>query len=229
VDVMLGLHPRLNLAHLIDGQCSLEETLLLGPAGVQVVPAASGIRRMADLSTAQYAGLIHAFSELSDQIDVLVVDTAAGISDAVVRFTLAAQEIVVVVCDEPASITDAYALVKVLSRDFGQQRYRILANMAPGVAEGRTLYRKLVKVTERFLDVSLDLMGVVPFDEQLRRAVQRQGAVVDLYPRSKAAMAFKKMADSTDTWPVPDGARGHLEFFMERLIQASHRGAEVHP
>jgi flagellar biosynthesis protein FlhG len=229
VDVLLGLPPGPNLAHVLDGRCSLEEVLVEGPAGVRIIPAASGLQRMASLSPPQHAALINAFAALSFDPEVLVVDTAAGISDSVVYFSLAAQEILVVVCDEPASITDAYALVKLLHRDYGRQRFHILANMTRSAGEGHETFNRLARVCDRFLDVSLDLVGIVPFDEHVRRAVQRQMPVLHAYPQSSAALAFKKLATTTDKWPVPDRARGHLEFFVERLIQAGQRGAEAYP
>jgi len=169
----------------------------------------------------QHAGLIHAFSEISNQIDVLVVDTAAGISDSVVSFVRAAQEVLVVVCDEPSSITDAYALIKLLSKEYSVDRFRVLANMTRSNQEGRNLYNKLTQVTERFLDVTLQYVGNIPFDESVRKAVQRQRSVVDLSPRSKAALAFKQLAEKVDLWPLPSSPRGHLEFFIERLVHGA--------
>lgn len=224
VDVLLGLNPKFNLAHVISGQRTLEEILIDGPCGIRIIPAASGLKEMASLSVAEHAGLIKAFSDLSHDIDVLLIDTAAGISDSVTSFTRAAQEVVIVVCDEPASITDAYAMMKVLNRDHGVFRYRILANMVLSAQEGREVYGKLVKVADRFLDVSLDYMGAIPYDEYLRKAVQKQRSVVDAFPRAKAAVAFKNLAQKADSWPVPTVAGGHLEFFVERLIQANPNG-----
>lgn len=223
VDVLLGLQPRANLAHVLEGELSLEEIIVEGPGGVQIVPASSGVSRLAQLSAAEHAGLIRAFSDLTQPLDVLVVDIAAGVADSVVTFTRAAHEVVVVVCDEPASITDAYALIKVLSREQGIQRFQILANMARSEEEGRVLYRKIATVCERFLDVTLNHLGTIPYDEYLRKAVQRQQAVVAAFPGSPAAKAFKKLAQAADNWPVPDGVRGNLEFFVERLVQAGDR------
>jgi flagellar biosynthesis protein FlhG len=156
---------------------------------------------------------------LHGKLDVLLIDTAAGISDSVVTFSRAAQEVLVVVCDEPASITDAYALIKVLSREHGLQRFRVLVNQANSVQEGRELFGKLLKVSDRFLDVTLEFVGTVPYDEYLRKAIQKQRAVVDAYPRSRAALAFKKLAQSADKWPMATRPGGHLEFFIERLVQ----------
>lgn len=229
VDVMLGLHPEYDLSHVIQGQRTLEEIIVTGPAGLQIVPASSGTKMMAELSPVEHAGVIRAFSELSHDLDVLIIDTAAGIADSVVSFSRAAQEVIVVVCDEPASITDAYALIKLLSREYGIQRFRVLANMAHSAQEGRELFTKIARVTERYLDVTLDFVGVVPFDDYLRKAVKRQKAVVEAYPRSRAAMAFKTLAQKADKWPIPTGAAGHLEFFVERLIHSGAGLMEVQP
>lgn len=221
IDVLLGVHPVYNLKHVINGERSLEEVMVEGPGGMKIVPASSGTQAMAELSESQHAGLIRAFSELNVDIDTLIIDTAAGISSSVISYSRAAQEVVVVVCDEPASMTDAYALIKLLAKDYGINRFHVLTNMVNSVQEGRVLFNKLVKVTDRYLDVAMDFMGAVPQDEYLRKAVQKQRAVVDAYPRSKAAMAFKKLAQKTGSMPLPSNAGGHLEFFVERLIMAS--------
>jgi flagellar biosynthesis protein FlhG len=220
VDVVLGLQPRFNLGHVLDGRCTLEQAIVTGPAGVQVVPSASGIARMASLGAAAHAGIINAFSEVGRDVDVLLVDTAAGLGESVLTFSRAAHQVVIVVCDEPASITDAYGLIKVLSRDHGVGRFQVLASQAASAGEGRLLYEKLARVCDRFLDVILDYAGAVPDDPFLRRAVQRQQAVVEAFPASPSAQAFKNLAERADRWGVPAGARGHLEFFLERLVGA---------
>lgn len=227
IDVILGLHPVANLHHVIRGERTLEEIIVTGPADMKIIPAASGIPDMAALDSQTHAGLIQAFSELSHDVDVLIVDTAAGISDAVTSFSRAAQEVVVVVTDEPASITDAYAIIKLLSREHGQFRFRVLANMAQSAQHGRDIYAKIVKVTDRFLDVALDYMGYVPEDDYLRKSVRKQRAVVEAFPRSKSAQAFATLAEKANKWPMPTDAAGHLEFFVERLIQPNPRNAEA--
>lgn len=218
LDVLLGLHPARNVADVLDGRCRLEDVLIEGPAGVTIVPAASGIPSLARLNDSQVAGLIGAFSELSDDLDVLVVDTAAGISPSVLRFTQAAHEVLLVVCDEPTSITDAYALMKVLSRDHGVGRFRVVSSMTRSPGQGRELFEKLARVTERFLDVGLDHAGTIPWDEYLARAVQQQTAVLHAFPGCWASVAFKKLAERADRWNTPVSANGGLEFFMERIF-----------
>ncbi len=218
VDVLLGLQPACNLFHVISGERTLDDILLDGPAGMQVIPASSGLKGMAELSHLEHVGLVRAFSEMRFTPEILLVDTAAGISDSVVTFSKAAQEVLVVVCDEPSSITDAYALIKLLNREHGLYRFRIVANMVRSSQEGSDLFRKLTRVADRFLDVSLDYAGAVPHDEYVRKAVQKQRAVVDAYPRSRAALAFSKLAQKVQLWPLPGSARGSIEFFVEKLI-----------
>ncbi len=226
VDIMLGLRPKYNLSHVLNGERTLEEVIIDGPGGIKVIPASSGVKQMAELSPMENAGVIRAFSELSQDVDVLIVDTAAGISDSVIAFARASQEVVVVVCDEPASLTDAYALIKVLNSEYNVQKFRILSNMTHTAQEARELYNKLVSVADRYLDATLINMGTVPYDDYLRKAIKKQRSVVDAYPRSRSAMAFKNLAQKADKWPRPDAAAGHLEFFLERLIRSQQGQSE---
>ncbi|MFO1376414.1 MAG: MinD/ParA family protein [Steroidobacteraceae bacterium] len=227
LDVMLGLRPERTLADVLAGRCELDDIVLGGPGGTSLVPAASGIAGMASLSAQEHAGIIQAFSGLRRDLDVLLIDTAAGLSPSVLMFGQAAQELLVVVCDEPASLTDAYALIKVLSRDHGVSRFRMVANRCASLTSARDLHHRLVGVCDRFLDVIVEFAGYVPDDEFLRRSVRQQRPVVAAYPGSPSALAFKKLAAAADTWSVPRGARGHLEFFVERLVLARPRTASV--
>jgi len=220
VDVVLGLHTRFHLGHVLRGECELQDAIITAPHGLQIVPAASGITPMANLSATEHAGIIRAFSDLYHRVDILVVDTAAGLHHSVTTFSQAAHHVLVVVCDEPASITDAYALIKVLSREHGVTRFQILANQTRRSGEGPDLFQKIARVCDRFLNVTLEFAGSVPFDDYLRRAVQRQSAVVDAFPACISSIALKNLASKADKWSVPQGARGHLEFFVERMVGA---------
>jgi len=218
-DVMLGLRVERNLSHVLSGKASLDDILVEGPFGIKIVPATSGNQDMTELSPVEHASLIRAFSELETPIDVLLVDTAAGISDMVLSFSRASQDVLVVVCDEPSSITDAYALMKILSRDHGVEKFKIVANMVRSSKEGLELFAKLTRVTDRFLDVTLELVATVPQDENVRRAARKQKAFIDAYPTTAASMAVKALALKAAKWPLPDNASGHLEFFLEQLVQ----------
>ncbi len=216
-DVQLGLTPRFTLEHVLDGRCTLEEAVVETPAGFRLIPAASGVARLAGLSTAEHLGLVQAFSHLTLGLDVLIVDTAAGIADGVRQFCQAAQHVLVVVNDEPASMTDAYALIKVLHRAHGMRHFHILANRAVGVGSGEQLFRKLERVAGRFLDVVLEYAGEIPDDTFVRSAIRMQRCVVAAYPSSAAGRGFARLATRASRWST-GGPRGNLEFFIERLV-----------
>lgn len=221
VDILLGMSPQFNLSHVLKGEKNLHEIMLTGPADLKVIPASSGIQHMSDLSTIEQAGVIRAFSEIDKDLDVLIVDTAAGISATVVNFARACQEIIVVVCDEPTSLTDAYAYIKLLNRDYGLNNFHIVTNMVQSLQQGQNLFGKLTKVTDRYLDVNLQFTGAIPADDYLRKSVQKQCPVVEAFPQSKSALAFKNLARKVDLWPIKTRAGGYLEFFVERMIRYS--------
>jgi flagellar biosynthesis protein FlhG len=227
VDVFLGLSPRHTMAQVIAGERTLEEIIVDSPYGVQVVPGASGVAELANLSAAAHLGLVQGFSALGTRVDTLIVDTSAGIAHSVVQFSQAAQHVLLVVCDEPASMTDAYALTKVLSRNHGVTKFFVLANQARAPGEGEALFQKLQRVTGRFLDVTLEYAGEIPEDPYLRRAIREQRPVTAAFPSSPASRAFKKLALKADKWPVPDCPRGNLEFFVERLVRKPQARLEV--
>ncbi|MAR90576.1 MAG: MinD/ParA family protein [Pseudomonadota bacterium] len=221
LDILLGISAQENLSHVLKGECGIRDILVEGPAGIKIVPASSGTQELVNMGPREHAGLIHAFSELSEDIDVLLVDTAAGISEMVMSFVTAAQESLFVVTNEPTSITDAYAMMKILNQKHGLYRFNVVANMVRTQQEGREIYNKLTKVTDRFLDVALQFSGCIPMDDCVRKAVMRQKPVVEAYPRSKAALAFRTLANKVDSWPLPSNPRGHLEFFVDRLVQGA--------
>ncbi len=219
VDVMLGLRVQRNLSHVLSGECELDDIIIKGPAGINIIPATSGTQSMVDLTPSEHAGLIRAFSDMQTKFDILIVDTAAGISDMVLSFCRASQDVLLVVCDEPTSITDCYALMKLLSRDHGLFKFKVVANMVRSPKEGQNLFAKLSKVTDRFLDVTLELVAVVPYDENIRKSVRKQQAIVEAYPDSPASIGFRALANNIINWPVPQQPTGHLEFFIEQLLE----------
>lgn len=219
LDVVLGLSPRNTLAQVVAGQCRLEDVVIEGPAGISFIPAASGELELARMGERELAGLIAAFDQLPSAPEILILDTAAGISTSVVRFAQAAHEVVVVVCDEPASMTDAYALIKVLNRSHGVERFRIVTNMGRRAGHGADLFEKFARVAARFLDVSLDHAGSIPADEYLQRAVQQQAPVLQAFPGAWSSIALKKLAQRADNWNVQVTGRGGLEFFLKRSFQ----------
>lgn len=218
IDILLKLKPLRNLSHVIEGDCELKDILIDGPNNIRIIPASSGIKMMNQLTPAQNAGLVHAFDELEESTDFLIVDTAGGLSDSVVRFCSAAQEILVVVCNDPASIADAYALIKTLNRDFRVQRFQVVVNKVQTDAEGCDLYERLRSVTEQFLDVVLHLKAIIPHDDNILRAARQRRAYYLSYPSSKSIKSFKKLASEVDKENRTVRASGGLSFFAEQMI-----------
>ncbi|MBW2941585.1 MinD/ParA family protein [Zhongshania aquimaris] len=218
VDIMLGLKPKWNLSHVLDGKCSIEDILLPGPDGISIIPAASGIKKMAELGNDQHAAIVRSLSALSGDYDVMIVDTAAGISDSVITFSRASQYVLVVVTDELTSMADAYALIKVMNRDAGIKRFKVLRNMVNSYDQARDGFERLNEVTQRFLDVTLEYAGFIPRDPYLIKADTRQKAVSDLYPGAESSLAFRRLAETVDKWPMPTGPSGNIEFFVDRMF-----------
>jgi flagellar biosynthesis protein FlhG len=226
-DILLGITPRHTLADVISGQRTLEEVVTPIRANLSIVAGASGLTSLSALGEAEHLGIVRAFSSLVNEIDVLVVDTPAGISPASLQLTLATQHVLVVVVDEPASVTDAYAVMKVLSSEYGLRHFKIVTNMTRSNRAGAQLFSTLLKVTHRFLDVVLEHAGDIPDDDQMRRAIREQCAVVDAYPASPSGLALRRLARTAAEWQPPAGSRGHIEFFAERLIAPPARRLQV--
>jgi flagellar biosynthesis protein FlhG len=219
VDVLLGLTPRCTVEQVLRGERELDEILVQTPAGVRVIPGGSGVARLAALGAPEHAALIRACSALPQAFDVLIVDTAPGLAESVLHFSQAAQEVLLVLRDEPASLTDAYAVIKVLDRDYGVRRFRVLVNMVRGGEQGAGVFRRLQRVAERYLDAQLDYVGDIPDDACMAKAVRAQRTVLEAYPGSPSARAFKKLASAADNWPMPPSPSGRLQFFLERTLQ----------
>lgn len=220
VDVLLGLRPAANLEHVMSGERELEDVIVAGPAGLKIVPGGSGVSRLANLSPLEQSGLVNAFSSLTLAADVMVVDVATGVDRLVLGFCGAASEVVVVLCDEPASLTDAYALVKLLARERGIRRFRVLCNRVRSRLHGQALFTRFLAVCDRFLAVSLTHFGSVPEDAIFGRAAEARRAVVDCFPSSPAGAALKELAVRADRFAVPRIPSGGPTFFVERMLAA---------
>jgi flagellar biosynthesis protein FlhG len=225
VDVLLGLHARCSLLNVLRGELRLDEIVINGPGNLMIVPAASGIKQLIDLETAECAGIVRAFSDLKQHIDTLVIDTATGISECVASFCAAASEVLVVVDNEPASLRDGIALIKLLHSEYGVVRFHVLANMVRTAREGDVLFAGILDLLADQHEVLVSYAGFVPHDDALRRAVVLHQAVVDAFPRSRSAMALRNLARRVNGWPRQNFPRGHLEFFIERLLH--HNNVEM--
>lgn len=219
VDVLLGLAPKLNLFHLFHEGMTLEKILFDTPYGFRILPAASGVSDMVNLSTGQKLDLLESMDYLETDIDHLIVDTGAGINDNVLYFNIAAQERVVVLTTEPTSLTDAYALIKVLKLNHGVDRFRVLVNMAKDEKTAKEIFVKLYKACDHFLSgVSLDLVGFIPMDPMVRKAVINQTPFAQMAPGCPASLAIARAAERITTWKVTAKADGNIKFFWKKLL-----------
>lgn len=194
IDIVLGLSPAFNLSHFISGEKSLAEILVKGPAGLRVLPASSGVSDITSLSDEQKLRLLEELDSLATEFDFLLIDSAAGISQNVIYFNLAAQTTIVIITPEPTSLTDAYATIKVLSGQYRQDRFKILANEVRDDEEGLQTFSKLARVTDRFLNVSLDYLGAVPLDRSVTEAVRMQKPFCEVFPEGAATAAMRTLA-----------------------------------
>ena len=220
IDRLLNLRPRNNLRDVFNGVCALDDVVVAGPGGLSVIPSASGAPEMAGLSQIEHAGLIGLFSDLPTRADTLIVDVASGLPVSVLCFCQAVREVMIVVVDEPTALQDAFSTIRVLNERCHVRRFRVVANNTQTAAQGLELYDSLARMADRHLDVLLDYCGSIPFDPQLKQAVCQQKPVVEAFPKSPAALAFRKLSARVARWPQPQTPCGHIEFFVERLIQA---------
>ncbi len=219
VDVLLGLTPKFNLQHVFSGEKTLPEILVKGPGGLRILPGSSGILELADLTESQKLYFLSEMESLGRKIDILLIDTAAGINNNVVYFNLASQERIVLLTPEPTSLTDAYALIKVLSGQYGVKRFRVLVNLAYSEKEALSVFKKLSVVADRFLStLSLDFLGYIPYDDKLPKAVRGQRLVADLYPDSKSSQMFVKLAKRLLREEPEVQTDGNIKFFWQELM-----------
>ena len=204
LDVLLGLTPKYNLSHAVLGTRTISEIALRGPGDITILPASSGIQEMADLTDEQKAVFLNSFDAVMDDIDVLLIDTGAGISSNVMYFNSNAREILVVVTPEPTSITDAYALMKVLSLKYSQSRFKLVVNFANNRKEAEDVYQQIKLVADRFLNITIEYMGFVTVDQRLRDGVRRQKIIAEMKPDSAASRCFVSLAQSLLNTPPPD-------------------------
>jgi len=227
IDALLGLDVDYTLLDVLNGSKALGEIVMNGPGGMLLIPAASGEKQLAELGVSECAGLMRAFSDLDEPIDTLIIDTATGITEIVTSFCRAATDIVVVICNEPASIRDAAVLIDTLYVVHGISRFHVLPNMVASAGEASELFMRLLGYFADNHDLVLSCCGYVPRDEFLQQAILQRQTVLTAYPYSRSAMALKNLASQIMKWPRQLYAGGHLEFFVERLIQNENRGMEV--
>jgi len=219
IDVLLGLTPEYNLQHVLNGEKSINDIIIQGPGNINIFPASSGIQELSELDKEQKIQLLSHFDEIKGDIDYMLIDTGAGISSNVMYFNMAAREKIVIVTPEPTSITDAYAIMKVMAKKYAIDRFQLIANQVKNESEADELYNNLNTVTEQFLDVTIDFTGYVCKDTHLVQSVKKQKLITELYPESPASLCFARIAKALLDNSPPAELNGNIEFFWDNLLQ----------
>ncbi|MEJ2200674.1 MAG: MinD/ParA family protein, partial [Desulfuromonadaceae bacterium] len=218
IDVVFGLAPQYNLNHFFAGEKDLGEIVVEGPEGIQILPAGSGIQSVTHLTPDQKLKFLEAMDAFHSDFDFIIIDTEAGISENVTYFNVAAQEILVITTSDPTAITDAYAIMKLLSTKFHERRFNLIVNSVSDQDEALDVYKKLTLVSNRYLDISIDYLGCIPYDKRMRESIAKQTVMVELYPKSKISSSFEDLAENLTSMMQNVQPKGTPQFFWKRLL-----------
>jgi len=214
VHVLLGTQPRATVADVLAGRCDLAQTMFVGPEGIKIIPGGSGIRDLADLPSGEFARLLQGLQDVQPPPDYLIIDTGAGIGSHVTTLVQLADIVVVVVRDEPASLADAYGLIKVAHTEFQCQSFHIVVNDVKDAQRGQQVFTRLQDVAMRFLGLPLTLSSVVPHDDSITDAMRRRESVVTAFPESRAAAAIRRLAGELSNAALATDAK---RFLLDKL------------
>lgn len=221
IATLLNISPDYTITDLIEGTSSLREVIYNGPKGINLMLGSHLSKSMRNLSTAHHFGIINALSTIAKELDILVIDTAPGINKGTLNFIRASQEILLVTCSEPTAIASTQALIHILNSTYDLHNFRILINKAYDTHEGQKAFNTLQQLNKNN-DVLLSYAGYVHEHKSSRMAASKGKALYDMFPKSDFAHDIKKIAKSIEKWPLRETPTGHIEFFLESLIQKSN-------
>ncbi|MGA2583239.1 MAG: MinD/ParA family protein [Tepidisphaeraceae bacterium] len=218
-DVLCNIDLPSNLSHVISGRRELADVMVPAPGGFRLIGGASGLARMADLTDTDRQALIESLAALEESVDVILIDTGAGISPNVLSFTRAADHVLVVTTPEPTAITDAYAVIKVISRDAPDRPMSLLVNQAQRPSEGRTVYERIARVAKQFLSVVVLDAGFVLADPEVPAAVRRRTPFILASPRCGASQCIAQLAMRLERGVAPTHDGGGFFNRMNRWFR----------
>lgn len=233
VDVVFGFRSQATLADVVDGQRALQDILVEVAPNLSVIPAASGILRLERLSSEELRVLAADLRAMSDTFDLLLIDTGAGLTESVLFFSSLADHVLVVATPDPASITDSYALIKVLSMRRSDVDIHLLINQTDRPEDGPETFRRLQEVSDRFLGMSISHAGCLPNDTALSDAVRARRPVLQLHPQAEFSRELRDLAKrvrSTLVASPPRGVSSFWDAWVERHVDEdpiSIEGASV--
>jgi flagellar biosynthesis protein FlhG len=213
----LGCRAPYNFSHVMSGEKTLQEIIVEGPMGVKLVPGASGIQHMASLNQAETAGIIQSFSEIDEELDYFIVDLAAGLSDTVMTFLSACQHRFIVLKNEPSSIADAYATIKVMIQDYDLDAISLIPNGVNSQAEGERLFGSINAVIQNFLGRQVNYLHSIGQDEMVLRSIKASQPLLTFAPASTATRNFISLAKLVIAIEPEMSLTGGMQFFVERL------------
>lgn len=216
VDVMLGMIPKYNLGHVLLGEKKIADIIINGPEGMKIIPSGSGMYKLANLSEKKLAQCLEYLNELEKTTDIILIDTGAGLSKGVLKFVLAAGEVIIITTPEPTAITDAYGIIKVITGSKRDLPIRVVVNMVKNEKEAGEVMERLSAVTRRFLGIDLVSLGFIPLDTVVPKAVKEQQPFVLSHPRSAVAQSINEMANQLINVDAPV-TTGSLSFFQRLL------------
>ena len=220
INILIGVQPQYDIHDFLNGERTLREVLVKGPGGMTLLPAASGITEMTRLSEEKKMYLLTELEELESEFDVLLIDTAAGINDNVTYFASSAQEVAVVVTPEPTSMADGYAIMKVLHNEHRVNNFSLVVNQVEDARVGRNVYGQLAEMTDTYLGMSIDYMGEVFSDPNVKKAILGQHLLMENYPTSKASNGIRKICDQLLNKREQLWLNGKLQFFWKRMLES---------
>ncbi len=185
IDIVLGIHPKHNLIHVLEGMCKMKDIVVDGPMGVQIIPASSGIERLANIDTAELKQIIHQLHTLEANTDFLIIDTGAGISRSVIQFAVSSDKTIVVTTPEPASFTDAYATIKSIFKHNPNAKIELIVNFCRGNGEGEEIYNRMKTLILKFLNKKINFLGELPYEKTFSRYARGQKIITLSSPSAK--------------------------------------------
>ena len=222
IEIMLGIRPKYNLADAMFRGEDLKDVIMEGPENIGFISGGSGLKELTNLDSDQVRSLVGTMYELDHLADVIIVDTGAGISETVINLVMSSGEVLLVVTPEPTSITDAYALLKTLCRreefEPSQAKIHMISNRTQGYEDGKELFDKLNTVVEKFLSMSMNYIGHIPYDDKMFQAIMKQQPVSVLYPNAKSSRALLDIAmllENGQTAMPPEHPKGLSGLFTK--------------
>lgn len=196
VDILLNIHSRFNLQHLIEKEKNILDIIVEGPEGINIIPGGSGLQSLSDLDNANLQRIINSLKKLDEYADVILIDTGAGISKSVMNFVLASDEVVVITTPEPHALADSYATIKVLQEKNSNIKAKLVINRAESKYEADKVAQHVISVAERFLKTRVTYLGYILEDQQVLKAIKKYIPVVIYNPNSKSAQCIKQIASA---------------------------------